>query len=189
MFPQFTWLGTTEKKNQPTELIPKEKIEAALSHTFFCSRDWQYRIYFEPFLRTPFLVPLMLDSQRLNTNKKPPFYYTKVSFLPPPHLLLLILPSDSLTGDDSLLVCDLLSHTSPHGGQSVSTLPSSSSSCSSTLLTSCPGLEEAPSAQRLSGKSSSHFAASFCRLRCCWRAASSSRQYTHPEELRCRCQS
>ncbi|XP_075894981.1 AP2-associated protein kinase 1 isoform X2 [Nelusetta ayraudi] len=59
---------------------------------------------------------------------------------------------DSLAGEDSLLGCDLLSHTSPHGGQSVSTLPSSSSSCSSALLASGPGscLEEVPPAQRVS---------------------------------------
>ncbi|XP_031705089.1 AP2-associated protein kinase 1-like isoform X4 [Anarrhichthys ocellatus] len=44
----------------------------------------------------------------------------------------LIPPSmpDSLTGEDSLLGCDLLSHTCPHGNQSVSALPPSSS-CSS----------------------------------------------------------
>ncbi|XP_075960462.1 AP2-associated protein kinase 1-like isoform X8 [Anarhichas minor] len=44
----------------------------------------------------------------------------------------LIPPSmpDSLTGEDSLLGCDLLSHTCPHGNQSVSALPPSSSSCS-----------------------------------------------------------
>lgn len=76
--------------------------------------------------------------------------------------------SDSLAGEDSLLGCDLLSQASPHGGQSVSALPSSSSSCSSALLASGPGscLEEAPSAQRVSGKSSSRLAsdAAVCPL-------------------------
>ncbi|XP_028269525.1 AP2-associated protein kinase 1 isoform X2 [Parambassis ranga] len=45
-----------------------------------------------------------------------------------PELIPVSMP-DSLTGEDSLLVCDLLSHTSP-GSQSVSALPSSSP-CSS----------------------------------------------------------
>nr|XP_043882278.1 AP2-associated protein kinase 1-like isoform X6 [Solea senegalensis] len=55
---------------------------------------------------------------------------------------------DSLTGEDSLLGCDLLSHTS-HGNQSVSALPSS---CSSAPLasTSGPCLEELPPAQSAS---------------------------------------
>ncbi|XP_029019834.1 AP2-associated protein kinase 1-like isoform X2 [Betta splendens] len=43
---------------------------------------------------------------------------------------------DSLTGGDSLLSCDLLSHTSPHGNQSVSAV---SSSCSSAPPGSCSG--------------------------------------------------
>ncbi|XP_028433138.1 AP2-associated protein kinase 1 isoform X1 [Perca flavescens] len=47
-----------------------------------------------------------------------------------PELLPASIP-DSLTGEDSVLGCDLLSHTSPHGNQSVSALPSCSSSCSS----------------------------------------------------------
>ncbi|XP_049434116.1 AP2-associated protein kinase 1-like isoform X2 [Epinephelus fuscoguttatus] len=59
---------------------------------------------------------------------------------------------DSLTGEDSLLGCDLLSHTSPHGNQSVSALPSSSSSCSSAPPGSGPGscLEELPPGQTAS---------------------------------------
>ncbi|XP_042343450.1 AP2-associated protein kinase 1-like isoform X3 [Plectropomus leopardus] len=54
--------------------------------------------------------------------------------------------ADSLTGEDSLLGCDLLSHTSPHGNQSVSALPSS---CSSAPPGSGPGscLEELPPGQ------------------------------------------
>ncbi|KAL7391835.1 hypothetical protein ABVT39_015687 [Epinephelus coioides] len=58
---------------------------------------------------------------------------------------------DSLTGEDSLLGCDLLSHTSPHGNQSVSALPSSSS-CSSAPPGSGPGscLEELPPGQTAS---------------------------------------
>ncbi|XP_068460697.1 AP2-associated protein kinase 1-like isoform X3 [Clinocottus analis] len=40
-----------------------------------------------------------------------------------------LIPPDSLSGEDSLLGCNLLSHTCPHGNQSVSALPSSS--CSS----------------------------------------------------------
>ncbi|XP_026177019.1 AP2-associated protein kinase 1 isoform X3 [Mastacembelus armatus] len=58
---------------------------------------------------------------------------------------------ESLTGEDSLLGCDLLSHTSPHGNQSVSALPAPSS-CSSAP----PGsgslsyLEELPPAQKAS---------------------------------------
>ncbi|AWP06833.1 putative AP2-associated protein kinase 1 [Scophthalmus maximus] len=49
---------------------------------------------------------------------------------------------DSLTGEETLLGCDLLSHLSPHGHQSVSALPSS---CSSAHPGSC--LEELPPAQ------------------------------------------
>nr|XP_033475068.1 AP2-associated protein kinase 1-like isoform X4 [Epinephelus lanceolatus] len=57
--------------------------------------------------------------------------------------------SDSLTGEDSLLGCDLLSHTSPLGNQSVSALPSS---CSSAPPGSGPGscLEELPPGQTAS---------------------------------------
>ncbi|XP_063753216.1 AP2-associated protein kinase 1-like isoform X3 [Eleginops maclovinus] len=55
---------------------------------------------------------------------------------------------DSLTGEDSLLGCDLLSHATPHGNQCVSALPSSSSSCSSALPGSC--LEELPAVQTAS---------------------------------------
>ncbi|XP_037633248.1 AP2-associated protein kinase 1-like isoform X7 [Sebastes umbrosus] len=58
---------------------------------------------------------------------------------------------DSLTGEDSLLGCDLLSHTSPHGLQSVSALPSSSSSsCSSAPPGSGSCLEELPPVQTAS---------------------------------------
>ncbi|XP_074494533.1 AP2-associated protein kinase 1-like isoform X18 [Sebastes fasciatus] len=56
---------------------------------------------------------------------------------------------DSLTGEDSLLGCDLLSHTSPHGLQSVSALPSSSS-CSSAPPGSGSCLEELPPGQTAS---------------------------------------
>ncbi|XP_058491583.1 AP2-associated protein kinase 1-like isoform X2 [Solea solea] len=65
-----------------------------------------------------------------------------------PELIPTTIP-DSLTGEDSLLGCDLLSHTSPHGNQSVSALPSS---CSSAPLasTSGPCLEELPPAQSAS---------------------------------------
>ncbi|XP_035513816.1 AP2-associated protein kinase 1-like isoform X2 [Morone saxatilis] len=57
---------------------------------------------------------------------------------------------DSLTGEDSLLGCDLLSHTSPHGNQSVSALPSSS--CSSAPPGSGSGscLEDLPPGQTAS---------------------------------------
>ncbi|KAG8012173.1 AP2-associated protein kinase 1, partial [Nibea albiflora] len=59
---------------------------------------------------------------------------------------------DSLAGEDSLLGCDLLSHTSPHGNQSVSALPSSSSSCTSAPPGSGSGscLEELPPGQTAS---------------------------------------
>ncbi|XP_044052118.1 AP2-associated protein kinase 1-like isoform X3 [Siniperca chuatsi] len=59
---------------------------------------------------------------------------------------------DSLTGEDTLLGCDLLSHTSSHGNQSVSGLPSSSSSCSSAPPGSGSGscLEELPPGQTAS---------------------------------------
>ncbi|GAA6220964.1 AP2-associated protein kinase 1-like isoform X6 [Lates japonicus] len=68
-----------------------------------------------------------------------------------PELIPASLP-DSLTGEDSLLGCDLLSHTSPHGNQSVSALPSSSSSCSSAPPGSGSGscLEELPPGQTAS---------------------------------------
>lgn len=73
-------------------------------------------------------------------------------------LAMLHLVSDSLTGEDSLLGCDLLSHTSPHGNQSVSALPSSSSSstCSSAPPGSGTGscLEDLPPGQAVSGKTS-----------------------------------
>lgn len=58
--------------------------------------------------------------------------------------------SDSLTGEDSLLGCDLLSHTSPRSNQSVSALSSSflpGSGCGSCL-------EELPPGQVTSGKTS-----------------------------------
>ncbi|XP_018524715.1 AP2-associated protein kinase 1 isoform X1 [Lates calcarifer] len=66
-----------------------------------------------------------------------------------PELIPASLP-DSLTGEDSLLGCDLLSHTSPHGNQSVSALPSSS--CSSAPPGSGSGscLEELPPGQTAS---------------------------------------
>nr|XP_019949464.1 PREDICTED: AP2-associated protein kinase 1-like isoform X8 [Paralichthys olivaceus] len=53
---------------------------------------------------------------------------------------------DSLTGEESLLGCDLLSHSSPHGHQSVSAL---ATSCSSAPSGSSSGscLEERPPAQ------------------------------------------
>lgn len=52
-----------------------------------------------------------------------------------------------------MLGCDLLSHTAPHGNQSVSALPSS---CSSAPPGSGPGscLEELPPGQTASGKTS-----------------------------------
>ncbi|KAL3063318.1 hypothetical protein OYC64_002982 [Pagothenia borchgrevinki] len=57
--------------------------------------------------------------------------------------------TDSLTGEDSLLGCDLLSHSTLHGNQCVSALPpSSSSSCSSAP--SGPCLEELPAGQTAS---------------------------------------
>lgn len=58
-----------------------------------------------------------------------------------PELIPASIP-DSLTGEETLLGCDLLSHLSPHGHQSVSALPSS---CSSAHPGSC--LEELPPAQ------------------------------------------
>ncbi|XP_070819884.1 AP2-associated protein kinase 1 isoform X1 [Chaetodon trifascialis] len=65
-----------------------------------------------------------------------------------PELIPASMP-DSLTGEDSLLGCDLLSHTSPHGNQSVSALPSS---CSSAPPGSSSGscLEELPPGQTAS---------------------------------------
>ncbi|XP_070760180.1 AP2-associated protein kinase 1-like [Enoplosus armatus] len=67
-----------------------------------------------------------------------------------PELIPASMP-DSLTGEDSLLGCDLLSHTSPHGNQSVSGLPSSSSSsCSSAPPGSGSCLEELPPGQTAS---------------------------------------
>ncbi|KAF3850756.1 hypothetical protein F7725_012528 [Dissostichus mawsoni] len=54
---------------------------------------------------------------------------------------------DSLTGEDSLLGCDLLSHATLHGNQCVSALPPSSS-CSSAPPGSC--LEELPAGQTAS---------------------------------------
>ncbi|XP_076586213.1 AP2-associated protein kinase 1 isoform X7 [Chaetodon auriga] len=65
-----------------------------------------------------------------------------------PELIPASMP-DSLTGEDSLLGCDLLSHTSPHGSQSVSALPSS---CSSAPPGSSSGscLEELPPGQTAS---------------------------------------
>ncbi|XP_036953475.1 AP2-associated protein kinase 1-like isoform X2 [Acanthopagrus latus] len=66
-----------------------------------------------------------------------------------PELIPASMP-DSLTGEDSLLGCDLLSHTAPHGNQSVSALPSSS--CSSAPPGSGSGscLEELPPGQTAS---------------------------------------
>ncbi|XP_071338635.1 AP2-associated protein kinase 1-like isoform X2 [Trachinotus anak] len=66
-----------------------------------------------------------------------------------PELIPTSMP-DSLTGDDSLLGCDLLSRTSPHGNQSVSAVPSSS--CSSAPPGSGSGscLEELPPGQTAS---------------------------------------
>ncbi|KAI9527723.1 hypothetical protein NQZ68_027813 [Dissostichus eleginoides] len=55
--------------------------------------------------------------------------------------------TDSLTGEDSLLGCDLLSHATLHGNQCVSALPPSSS-CSSAPPGSC--LEELPAGQTAS---------------------------------------
>ncbi|KAG7243881.1 hypothetical protein INR49_006036 [Caranx melampygus] len=65
-----------------------------------------------------------------------------------PELIPTSMP-DALTGEDSLLGCDLLSHTSPHGNQSVSALPSS---CSSVPPGSGSGscLEELPPGQTAS---------------------------------------
>ncbi|XP_034451992.1 AP2-associated protein kinase 1-like isoform X7 [Hippoglossus hippoglossus] len=61
-----------------------------------------------------------------------------------PQLIPASIP-DSLTGEESLLGCDLLSHSSPHGHQSVSAL---ATSCSSTPSGSSSGscLEERPPA-------------------------------------------
>ncbi|XP_035021941.1 AP2-associated protein kinase 1 isoform X4 [Hippoglossus stenolepis] len=61
-----------------------------------------------------------------------------------PELIPASIP-DSLTGEESLLGCDLLSHSSPHGHQSVSAL---ATSCSSTPSGSSSGscLEERPPA-------------------------------------------
>ncbi|XP_053180730.1 AP2-associated protein kinase 1-like isoform X4 [Scomber japonicus] len=75
-----------------------------------------------------------------------------------PELVSASMP-DSLTGEDSLLGCDLLSHTSPHANQSVSALPSSSA-CSSAPPGSGFGscLEELPPGQPASGKTSSQLA-------------------------------
>ncbi|KAI4821269.1 hypothetical protein KUCAC02_029209 [Chaenocephalus aceratus] len=56
--------------------------------------------------------------------------------------------TDSLTGEDSLLGCDLFSRATLHGNQCVSALPPSSSSCSSAPPGSC--LEELPAAQTAS---------------------------------------
>ncbi|XP_031160905.1 AP2-associated protein kinase 1 isoform X5 [Sander lucioperca] len=64
-----------------------------------------------------------------------------------PELLPASIP-DSLTGEDSLLGCDLLSHTSPHGNQSVSALPSCSSAPPGSGSGSC--LEELPPGQTAS---------------------------------------
>ncbi|XP_032372866.1 AP2-associated protein kinase 1 isoform X1 [Etheostoma spectabile] len=64
-----------------------------------------------------------------------------------PELLPASLP-DSLTGEDSLLGCDLLSHTSPHENQSVSALPSCSSAPPGSGSGSC--LEELPPGQTAS---------------------------------------
>ncbi|XP_056232076.1 AP2-associated protein kinase 1-like isoform X8 [Seriola aureovittata] len=66
-----------------------------------------------------------------------------------PELIPASMP-DSLTGEDTLLGCDLLSRTSPHGNQSVSALPSSS--CSSAPPGSGSGscLEELPPGQTAS---------------------------------------
>ncbi|XP_047447223.1 AP2-associated protein kinase 1-like isoform X3 [Mugil cephalus] len=71
-----------------------------------------------------------------------------------PELIPASMP-DSLTGEDSLLGCDLLSHASP-GNQSVSALPSSS--CSSAPPTSGAGscLEELPPASDLQGESNGY---------------------------------
>ncbi|XP_030000363.1 AP2-associated protein kinase 1 isoform X2 [Sphaeramia orbicularis] len=63
-----------------------------------------------------------------------------------PELISASIP-DSLTGDDSLLGCDLLSHTPSHGNQSVSALPSS---CSSAPPGSGSCLEELPPGQTAS---------------------------------------
>lgn len=68
-------------------------------------------------------------------------------------LALLHHVSDSLTGEDSLLVCDLLSHTSP-GSQSISALPSSSPCSSVAPSGSC--LEERAPGQTASGKTCSY---------------------------------
>ncbi|KAM7416143.1 hypothetical protein PAMA_018287 [Pampus argenteus] len=67
-----------------------------------------------------------------------------------PELISASMP-DSLTGEDSLLGCDLLYHTTPHGNQSVSALPSSSA-CSSAPPGSGSGscLEELPPGQTAS---------------------------------------
>lgn len=152
-------VGTTEKEIPPTiKIDPQGNDSHLLLLAVSSNAGYIWSLFPDNFL--------LLASQRLNTNRcfllLLLFFPTSTFSTPtsPPSC-----PSDSLTSDDSLLGCDLLSHPSPHGAQSVSTLPSSSSSsCSSALLAS--GLDEAPPAQRVSGKSSSHFASStvaFCR--------------------------
>lgn len=95
---------------------------------------------------------------------KPTLLFLLWRFVP---LACLYPVSDCLTGKDSLLGCDLLSHTS-HGNQSVSTLPSSS--CSSVPPGSGSGscLEELTPCQRTSGKMSTHYAALISWPYVCW---------------------
>ncbi|XP_024908993.1 AP2-associated protein kinase 1-like isoform X3 [Cynoglossus semilaevis] len=66
-----------------------------------------------------------------------------------PELIPTTIP-ESLTGEDSLLGCDLLSHTSLHGNQSVSALSSSSYSSATPGSSSGSCLEELPPAHSAS---------------------------------------
>lgn len=82
VFPELSRLGTTGKAiSQTIRIDPQGKDTRCAEHTFIYSRDRQYRTLFLPFPITPFLVLLMFFcSQRLNTNKMPPFDSTKVFF-------------------------------------------------------------------------------------------------------------
>ncbi|XP_041642697.1 AP2-associated protein kinase 1-like isoform X4 [Cheilinus undulatus] len=72
-----------------------------------------------------------------------------------PELISTSMP-DSLTGDDSLLGCDLLSHTSPHGNQSVSALASSCSSAPPGSGSCLEELQPAHTASDVQGESNGY---------------------------------
>lgn len=72
------------------------------------------------------------------------FLLTCLTFLALPHAV-----TDRLSGDGSLLGCDLLSHTPTHRKQCVSALPST---CSSVNLGSGSRLEEQQPGQIVAGK-------------------------------------